>query len=202
MGAESTVVCFVDDDPAEVTAFKNVFGGRFTVVADTTPQAVIGELRRRRLRANLFVLDLYFAQGRESSEAERGRMVELKGQVDRTRQELSAYLSGIGQSRDGGLEILEYLQSNYPATPVVFYTRKGTLDDAVVCLDRGADGVFPKAAPSGFDPSADRAAQLEQAARALEDEIAARLSARASSNCPLKKLVRAVKFVVGNWGKF
>ncbi|KKL95204.1 hypothetical protein LCGC14_1857000, partial [marine sediment metagenome] len=90
----------------------------------------------------------------------------------------------------------------YPTTPVVFYTRKGTLADAVACMDEGADGVLPKPAPAHFDPAADRSSQIEQAAREQHDWLTSRFLRKASTPGRLKKLIRLLKFVRENWKKF
>lgn len=201
MKQEGRVVCFVDDDPAEVEAFADVFSDDFTVIADSDPQAVLAELAARRLRANLFVLDLYFAKGRASSEEERNRMAGLKAEVDRAQKKLTDFLDPIGQSREGGLEIMRYLRENYPATPVVFYTRKGTLGDGVACLDAGADGICPKATPVNFDPSGDRLAQIVQATREEQDVLARRFRHTASTSSLMKKLIRIAKLIRNNWSK-
>lgn len=202
MKEKRTVVCFIDDDPAEVEAFKSVFSTDFKVVADTTPQKVLDELKRTKLKANLFVLDLYFAEERASSEQQRNRMVELKQEVDKAQKSLSDFLSQIKQSRDGGIEIMEYLRDNYPTTPMVFYTRKGSLEDAVHCMDKGADGAFAKAAPVQFDSKANRLKQFEQAARDCHDALATRFFCKASTSNVLKKVIRLCKFVWKNWKKF
>ena len=201
MRQECKVVCFVDDDPAEVQAFADVFGDDFTVIADSDPQAVLGQLEERRLRANLFVLDLYFAKGKGSSEEERNRMVALKAEVDRAQRKLTDFLGSIGQSREGGLEIMRYIRENYPTTPVVFYTRKGTLSDGVACLDAGADGICPKAAPANFDPSGDRLAQILQATREHQDVLARRFRGTASTSNFIRKLIRITKLIWNNWSK-
>ena len=201
MRSESKVVCFVDDDPAEVQAFKDVFDTDFTVIAATTPQPVLTELKSRKSRANLFVLDLYFAEEKASSEDERNRMVALKADVDRSQKALTDFLARIGQSRDGGLKIMEYIREDYPTTPIVFFTRKGTLADAVACLDAGADGVFPKAMPEHFDPTGDRREQITQAAHDHHDAFATRFFCKASTSNILKKLIRICKFVWNNWSK-
>jgi len=201
MKSRSKVVCFVDDDPDEVYAFKDAFGDDFTVIAGTTPQPVLAELEKRSLRANLFVLDLYFAEGRASSENDRNQMVQLKAEVDRSQKILTDFLAGIGQSRDGGLEIMRYIRENYPTTPVVFFTRKGTLADAVACMDAGADGILPKAMPKDFDPNGNRRDQFTKAARDHHDALATSLFCKASTSNVLKKLIRICKFIWNNWSK-
>ncbi|MHC4172697.1 MAG: response regulator [Planctomycetota bacterium] len=202
MKEKRTVVCFIDDDSDEVEAFERVFGADFKVVADTTPQRVLDELKRTKLKANLFVLDLYFAKGKASSEQERNRMVELKEEVDKAQKRLSDYLSEIKQSRDGGIEIMKYIRDNYPTTPIVFYTRKGSLEDAVVCMDKGADGVLAKAAPPQFDSKADRLKQIEQAARDCHDALAMRFFCKASTSNVMKKVIRLCNYVWKNCKKF
>jgi len=202
MKQEGKIICFVDDDPAEVQAFKNVFSNDFTVIADTTPQKVLEDLKKRRLRASLFVLDLYFAEGKASSEEQRNKMIHLKQEVDRAQKTLSDFLGTIGQSRDGGLRIMRYLRENYPTTPVVFFTRKGTLSDAVACMDAGADGILPKGAPEQFDPKGDRLAQIEQGAREHHDALATQFFCKAATRNIFKKLIRVVKFIWSNWKKF
>ena len=201
MKERPTVVCFIDDDPAEVQAFKDVFGEDFKVITSTTPRPVLTELRQRNLRANLFVLDLYFAEGRASSEQERDRMVALKSEVDRSQKALSDYLGTVGHSCDGGLQIMQYLRENYPTTPVVFFTRKGTLADAVACVDAGADGVFPKAMPEQFDPRRERLVQITEAARDHHDALARHFFCKASTPNIFKKLLRVAKFIWSNWPK-
>ena len=196
------IICFIDDDKAEVEAFKSVFSDDFTIIANTTPQGVLSELKSLKLKANLFVLDLYFSDGPASSSEECNRMIELKSKVDVAQKKLSDYLSTIRQSRDGGLEIMKYIRDNYPATPIVFYTRKGTLADAVVCIDNGADGIFPKASIGKFDHSIARVTQIESAARSHHDTFATRFFCKASTPNLFKKLIKVSKFVWKNWKKF
>ena len=196
------VICFIDDDEAEVEAFKSVFSDDFTVIANKTPQSVLSELKSLKLKANLFVLDLYFSDGPASSSEECNRMIELKSKVDVAQKELSDYLFTICQSRDGGLKIMKYIRDNYPATPIVFYTRKGTLADAVVCIDNGADGIFPKASIDKFDHSTTRVTQIESAARLYHDALATHFFCKASTSDLFKKFIKVSKFVWKNWKKF
>jgi len=196
------VICFIDDDQAEVDAFKSVFSNDFTVIANKTPQSVLSELKSLKLKANLFVLDLYFSDGPASLPDECNRMIELKSKVDGAQKELSDYLSTIRQSRNGGLEIMKYIRDNYPTTPIVFYTRKGTLADAVVCIDSGADGIFPKASMGKFDHSIARVTQIERAARSHHDTLATRFFCKASTSNLFKKLIKVSQFVWKNWKKF
>ncbi|MEJ2704937.1 MAG: hypothetical protein P8Z79_21065 [Sedimentisphaerales bacterium] len=201
MGKRQKVVCFVDDDPSEVEAFNRVFGEDFTLAVGTTSTAVLDELSKKGLKPNLFVLDLYFSEGPASSDSERDRMVQLKNEVDKAQKRLSDYLVAIRQSRNGGIAIMERIRRDYPTTPIVFYTRKGTLDDAVVCMDKGADGVLPKAAPTHFNPGSDRLTQIQQAAQEHHDTLAERFSRMASSPSLFKKVVRLGTLIHKLWMK-
>lgn len=200
--SKKPVVCFIDDDQAEVDAFENVFSNDFSIIANKTPQSVLSELKSRKLKANLFVLDLYFSNGPASSPEECNRMIELKAKVDSAQKELSEYLFTVRQSRDGGLRIMKYIRDNYPTTPIVFYTRKGTLADAVVCIENRADGIFPKASIDKFDHSIARVTQIENAAISYHDTLATRFFFKASTPNLFKKLIRLTKFVWNNWKKF
>lgn len=199
MATDRLVIGFIDDDPAELQAFAAVFGDDFTVLTGTTPADMLAELDRRGLRANLFVLDLYFASGRASTDAERNRMVELKAAVDRAQQALDDYLASLGQGPAGGLAVLGELQSTYRPTPAVFYTRKGTLRDAAACFDAGALAVLQKPAPAAFDRTQDRAAQLAEAARSQREVLASRLRARAGGSGFPGKVRRALRWLREHW---
>jgi CheY-like chemotaxis protein len=191
----------VDDDPVEVEVFRRVFGDEFEVVASTGLDAVLERLREVGNRPRLFVLDLYFPRDRESTQAERARMIKLKEDVEQAQRRLSEYMSSIGQDRSGGVGLLEQVRKKCPGVPVVFYTRKGTLEDAIYCRGRGADNVLIKPAPESFDETGDVRAQLEESAVAHKVELAREFN-RLASTSGARKIRRIVRFVWGNWGKF
>jgi DNA-binding NarL/FixJ family response regulator len=55
----------------------------------------------------------------------------------------------IGQNRKYGLENLRLAREAFPSVPVLFYTRKSLISDAVALFQAGADGLFIK--PTGRD---------------------------------------------------
>jgi len=61
----------------------------------------------------------------------------------------------IGQNRKYGLENLRLARLAYPSVPVLFYTRKSLISDAVALFQAGADGLFIK--PSGRSDQETRA---------------------------------------------
>jgi ActR/RegA family two-component response regulator len=55
------IICFIDDDPNELTRFVRAVEPRFDVIAGTSCTACQRELARRKLaEPDLRVLDLYF----------------------------------------------------------------------------------------------------------------------------------------------
>lgn len=197
-----SVICFIDDDPNEVEVFKTVFSDDFRVFANSRPKLVFDELKASRNRPNLFVLDLYFPKGRDSTVDERKQMVRLQQKVEQAHKQLSDYLAQIGQDRQGGINLIPQIREKYPTVPIVFYTRKGTLDDVDICRDAGASWVAKKPQPESLDLSKDMNKQLEQAARNHKGALAARFESLASSKGWFRRVGKILKFLWDNWGKF
>ena len=196
------VVCFIDDDPQELAVFRRAFGQDLQIVTATRWSQALAELEALGKRPNLFILDLYFPTGRESTDSERAQMVQLKADVDAAQKRLSDYLASIGQDREGGLQLLAQVRDAYREAPTVFYTRKGTLDDANACLDAGAAAVLRKPQPDALEPDANLREQLEAATLAQRTVLLNRFEALGSSTSLLRKVVRAVRYVRKNWGNF
>ena len=154
------VVCFVDDDPIEDKVFERVFGDRYQIYASNSLSDISEQMHTANVTPNLVVLDLYFTSGRDTTDDERLKMIKLKQRVDEAQQELTGYLATIGQGREGGLQLLGEVRQKYPGTPVGFFTRKGSIDDVVACLDAGASHVLKKPQPSIVDPESDILPQL------------------------------------------
>ena len=193
LAAQSTerpVVCFVDDDPKEIEIFRNVFGQALHVVSATRLSQAFAELKALGKPPDLFLLDLYFPVGRDSTSDERETMARLKADVEIAQKKLSDYLAAIGQDRCGGLNLLEQVRTAYRNVPAVFYTRKGTLDDVTVCLDAGAAAVLRKPQPETLDAQRDLYPQLEAAAMAHRDTMLDKLEALSSSGYLTKKASR------------
>lgn len=161
---ERNVVCFVDDDPAEIQRFDKAMGTRFTCVTATTYEKCRERLRKERLKPDLWVLDLFFPSGgRSNSRSELEQMADKYAELERRLREFRGFLASIGQSTSGGLSLLKRCLEDY-RVPVVMFTRKGTLDDAIQCLDHGATDVLKKPMPSELDGTHDdKQAQLDEA---------------------------------------
>ena len=196
------VVCFIDDDPNEIAIVEQVFGQDLHLVTGTRWSQVLAQLQALERPPMLFLLDLYFPVGRDSTPAERETMARLKAEVETAQQKLSAYLAAIGQDRAGGLHLLEQVRSVYRQVPVVFYTRKGTLDDVTACLEAGAVAVLRKPQPETLDAHSDLYAQLEAAAMAHKNTLLGTFEALASSGTFLRKVVKAARYIWQHWGTF
>lgn len=210
MSHENTkpVLCFIDDDQVEVDVFKNVFGDgdEFVVLAETSQVKLAEELQKLGRQPNLFVLDMYFPLGKESTEDEKKKMIELKTKVNQAQKELADYLDSIGQSRLGGIKLLKNIRHDFPGVPIVFYTRKGTLEDANVCKHEGADDVLQKPQLTNFDPNKDVRFQLEEAAGDQRSILTGTFARLASSTgyFPirwLKKIRRVIIIAIRMWPK-
>jgi len=192
------VVCFIDDDPNELTRFEEAMREHFTCVTSTSYEGCLKKLRDKGLRSHLWVLDLYFpVEGNvASTPRERDEMVESYARLDKEVRNFRAYLTGIGQGPEGGLALLEKCKQNN--VPVVMFTRKGMLDDAINCIDGGAKRVLKKPTPSevGRTPKARKDA-LDAAMREQAAPIADRLTTVIQSNSFWRKHRGLIGFVDG-----
>lgn len=169
---ERNVVCFVDDDSAEIQRFDKAMGTRFTCVTATTYDKCRDRLRKEKLKPDLWVLDLFFPSGgRSNSRAELEQMADKHAELERRLREFRGYLASIGQGTSGGLSLLKRCLEDY-RVPVVMFTRKGTLDDAIQCMDHGATNVLKKPMPAELDGTHDdKQGQLDEAIMAHADYL-------------------------------
>jgi hypothetical protein len=135
-GASKRVVCFIDDDPAETNRFERAMSSKFTCVTGQSYEQCKDKLRRDRLKPDAWVLDLFFpSPGHTNSQAQLDEMANRYAQLEQRVREFRAYLSSIGQGTEGGLSLLRRCKQDYCA-PVIMFTRKGMLEDAIQCLDQ------------------------------------------------------------------
>jgi class 3 adenylate cyclase/CheY-like chemotaxis protein len=196
------VVGFIDDDPKEIAIVEQVFGQDLHLVTGTRWSQVLAQLQALERPPTLFLLDLYFPVGRDSTPEERETMARLKAEVETAQKNLSTYLAAIGQDRAGGLHLLEQVRRVYRQVPVVFYTRKGTLDDVTACLEAGAVAVLRKPQPETLDAHRDLYEQLEAAAMAHKNTLLSTFEALSSSGTFLKKVMKAVRYIWQHWSNF
>ena len=142
-------ICFVDDDEEfEIPLFCDVFGEAFDIIAASDYAELKSQIdSRENWKPDLFVLDLYFPSGpanREAVEALRTEplFVENDNAEIRTayrnylraKARLAGVLDAWKQNANGGLLLAEKVVADYPDVPIVFYSRKATLEDVVRCM--------------------------------------------------------------------
>jgi len=81
--------------------------------------------------------------------------------IDSWRSLFEEACSRVGQNRKYGLSNLRQSRKHYPGVPVVFYTRKSLISDAVAMFEAGADGLFIK--PTGYNDAETRRLTREYA---------------------------------------
>ena len=142
-------ICFIDDDGEfEIPLFCDVFGEAFDIIAASN----YAELKslidsRENWKPDLFVLDLYFPSGpanREAIEALRADTLSVENDNAeirtayrnylRAKTRLAGVLDAWKQNANGGLILAEKVVADYPDVPIVFYSRKATLEDVVRCM--------------------------------------------------------------------
>lgn len=139
-------ICFVDDDEKELARFKKTFDPLFHVRVGENLGQCLSQIPRSA--PDLWVLDLYYPQdGVTNTKGQRAEMNQRFAALDQHRREFLAYLQTIGQGRDGGLAKLRECKKG-KAAPVIMFTRKGTIDDAIACRDNGAACVLKKPMPA------------------------------------------------------
>jgi CheY-like chemotaxis protein len=142
--ARKRSVCFVDDDPDELARFERSLGDRFMIGVGQTIEDALADLQRKGgKKPNLFLLDLYFPTGGVSGASQQRELHEKWIHFLKAQAEFRSFLSRIGQSSEGGLELARRLRQR-GRVPFSAFTRKGTLDDAIAALEAGAVSVIKK----------------------------------------------------------
>ena len=158
-------ICFIDDDYTfEIQLFKDVFTSKAHIIAECSFEEcleIIGS--NKNLRPDLFVLDLYYPKGKENKEDISQLKRSRPSFADDNGEHRQAYLNFLSanerlqsvlkawkQTPEGGIEIAKKVCDDFPDTPIVFYSRKATLEDRIICRSLpGVMDVINK--PSGKD---------------------------------------------------
>ena len=142
-------ICFVDDDEEfEIPLFCDVFGEAFDIIAASDYAELKSQIdSRENWKPDLFVLDLYFPSGpanREAVEALKTESLFVENDNAeirtayrnylRAKARLAGVLDAWKQNANGGLLLAEKVVADYPDVPIVFYSRKATLEDVVRCM--------------------------------------------------------------------
>ena len=140
----------------------------YTCVTATSYSEIQRKLKEQKLSPDLWVLDLYSAsQGSTNSPQQRAEMVERYAELEHKTHEFRAYLETVHQGASGGIKQLQRCRDDYHV-PVVMFTRKGNLEDAIECFEAGAAAVLKKAMPPALE--GDAAAKIAQLDKAMMDD--------------------------------
>lgn len=206
-------ICFIDDDEKfEIPLFCDVFGKSFDIIAATNYAELKSQLDSRKdWMPELFVLDLYFPSGpinQDEIEALKAESLSLENDNAEIRTAYRNYLKAAerlgnilkarNQNANGGLKLAEKVSADYPRAPIVFYSRKATLKEAIRCLAaRNVWWVEKK--PTGSGP--EETIELTKSAKhriALRFETA---TSKAGSG-KVKRLKEAAKILIENFYEF
>ena len=200
-------VCFIDDDEKfEIRLFCDVFEEAFDIVAATDYIEVKSQIDSLKgWTPDLFVLDLYFPGGpanQDKIEALRAEPLSLENDNAeirsaysnylRARARLASILDARKQNANGGLKLAEKVAADYPNVPIVFYSRKATLEDAVRCM--AAKNVWwVEKKPTGKD-----SAETIELTKSAKQHIAKRfeMAISKSGSSKVKRLKEAAKVLV------
>jgi CheY-like chemotaxis protein len=142
-------VCFIDDDSQfEIPLFHDVFADVFDIVSATSYAEIKSQISNRESwQPNLFVLDLYFPSGLPDQDAiealktepltienDNGEIRPASRNYLKAGNHLQRVLDAHKQGPTGGLELAKKVAVDYPDVPIVFYSRKATIEDVIRCL--------------------------------------------------------------------
>lgn len=160
-------ICFIDDEQDELSRTKRVLSPHFTIGAGQNLDDAVCTLPRK---PQLFLLDMYY--GPKTQPADRVRVAQAWQQLCQMQRKFYDLLRSLDQSSRGGLELAEHVRARYPGVPIVFFTRKGSLEDANEALKQGAAAVLKK--PDYFGEQQDATGvknALDSAMTAHQDEL-------------------------------
>jgi len=142
-------LCFVDDDADEVRRFREQLGGTFLIGAATSLPDAVERLRRQgRGEPDLFVLDLYFPEGPPNTAEELRELAGAWAHFLEAKAAFAGVLQRLRQSSQGGLALARSVRAAFPGARFSFFTRKGTLEDAIEVLGAGAASIIKKPDPT------------------------------------------------------
>jgi DNA-binding response OmpR family regulator len=136
-------IWFIDDREDELNRFENAMKDYFSVITASGYEECITELKGSK--PDLWVLDLYFP-AKYNTPSELENMDKEYHELQQKIRNFQSTLAKMGQSHKEGLNLLERCKQ-YANVPVIYLTRKGTLENAIECLDKGAERVLLKPSP-------------------------------------------------------
>ena len=176
-------VCFIDDNlEFEIPLFRGVFDSRFEILYATNLTDIQAEINSRRdWIPDLFILDMYFPCGPPDNTAiENLKKPQLQLQPDNAdiriaftnfltaSKRLKDVLAAWKQDASGGMKLAQHVAEAFPKVPIVFYSRKASLQDAIRCISlKNVCNVIIK--PTGKSDEQTRSLTLEERPRLVTE---------------------------------
>lgn len=147
-------MCFIDDDGRfEIPLFRRVFADEFDLVCSTDLAKCKEEIQVRSQSEawvpDLFVLDLYLPDSNleadpnyleEISRAspeffeDSGSLLVASTNYKKAERRLAELAIARAQSAGGGIALAQDVHRSYRDVPILFYSRKATMKDAIRCM--------------------------------------------------------------------
>ncbi len=142
-------VCFVDDNPHEIRRFRKYLKDHFIIGAGTSISEALTDLEKQGCnKPDLFILDLYFPDGPRNTEDEIMELCRARESLLDAESEFITLMAKLRLSSHGGLKLANDLRERWGASPFIYFTRKGTLEDSIRGLKLGALKVLKKPDPN------------------------------------------------------
>lgn len=170
-------ICFVDDSDEELHRFRENLKNRFAIGTGHTLDDALADLRKQGYdEPQLFVLDMYFPEGPRNTDQQLSELHEAWIKYRTAQREFMSTLARLGQTTAGGEALADQIRKRYYRPKYVFLTRKGTLEEGLRALRRGALDVIKKPDPVASEAHDKALAEAEdEAFRSQSAEIAAQL---------------------------
>lgn len=131
MARRKKAVCFIDDQEDELTRFREQMGERFTIGAGTSIENALEELKAHGAsKPDLFLVDLYGSEGPSDVDNPIELLSRARAELLVAETNFYQVLAQLRQTPRFGFTIARELRGRY-RQPVVIFTRKGTIDNAI-----------------------------------------------------------------------
>jgi len=147
MFGKKPIVCFIDNELAEIQRFSKNLENDFMIGAGTTLDDALNDLHLKGFKKpDLFILDMYFSLGTTITDEGLNEIHEARKVFLQANSEYREILARHGESHIGGFKLAKKLRETHD--PYIFLTRKAMLEEALEALNDGALKVIKKPDPN------------------------------------------------------
>jgi CheY-like chemotaxis protein len=141
-------ILVIDDDPKEIQRIRTHLRDSFTIGGGQNLEEARSSLEEQGgKRPRLALVDMYFPD-RQPTDTDRLALHAARGRYLKAQAIYLGALAKLGQSPQHGFEVAKDIRMQWPKLGVAFFTRKGTLEDAIRAYeDVRVAGVIKKPDP-------------------------------------------------------